>query len=95
MTLTKYNETAFGYCANVALKNNTSATIPSWSVVYDTGTATDWFEWFATFSSVGNVHTVKGVLFPTIAPGATRTFGFCANYHGAAVAPVIKSVNSL
>jgi hypothetical protein len=89
----RYFETAFGYCANVNVTNKSTATVPAWTVSYDTGTASQYFTWFAVDSAVGSLHTIKesGVFF-AIPPGGIRSFGYCAMYHGAAVAPVVKSV---
>jgi hypothetical protein len=94
-TITKYFDTAFGYCANVNVSNKTSAVIPSWTVVYDTGTASEYFVWFATDTAAGSVHTAKASgAFMAIPPGSMRSFGYCAMYTKGSVNPVVKSVTA-
>jgi cellulase/cellobiase CelA1 len=94
-TITKYSETSSGYCANVSVKNSGATTVPTWTVVYDTGSARQWYHWFASVSMVGSIHTAKGTTaINQIVPGGTRTFGFCAKYFGGTANPVIKSVSA-
>jgi len=94
-TITQYFKTTFGYCANVSVTNKTTTVVPTWTVNYDTGSATQYFQWFATFSGTGSLHTAKGTIaLNALPPGGTRSFGYCAQYHGSVVAPVVKSVTA-
>ena len=64
-------------------------------MVYDTGSATQYYQWFSAFTAVGSVHTAKSnAAYLAIPPGGSRYFGYCARYHGASVAPVVKSVTA-
>ena len=76
------------------MTNKTTAAVPAWTVVYDTGTASQYYHWLDTDTSVGNVHTAKASsALLAIPPGGSRCFGYCAKYtNGAVVAPVVKSV---
>jgi hypothetical protein len=91
----RYFQSSFGYCANVFVTNKTSTAIPSWTVAYDTGTATQYFRWFGTETAVGSVHTVKATsAFLALPPNGTRWVGYCARYNGAAVTPIVRSVSA-
>ena len=89
-------KTSFGYCANISVTNKTTAPVPAWTVVYDTGSASQYFHWMGTDSAVGSVHTTKGSgALLAIPPGGSRWFGFCAKYSSSAIAaPVVKSVSA-
>jgi hypothetical protein len=93
-TITKYSETAKGYCANIAIKNSGGATASSWTVTYDIATSKQKTSWFGAFTTVNDaVHTVKGTgPAQSIPPGGSRTVGFCVNGTGT---PSIRSVTTL
>jgi hypothetical protein len=95
-TISKYNDSTVGYCANVAVKNGTSATVTTWTVMYDIGTAQQYSQWLASETAVsGSVHTARGLGGTTaIAAGGTYTFGYCVNYKSGVSNPSIKSVST-
>jgi hypothetical protein len=95
-SINQYFKSSFGYCANISVTNKTTAAVPAWTVVYDTGSASQYYHWMGTDSSVGSVHTTKASsALLTIPPGGSRYFGFCAKYTNTAVpAPVVKSVSA-
>jgi hypothetical protein len=95
-SINQYFKSSFGYCANISVTNKTTAAVPAWTVVYDTGSASQYYHWMGTDTSVGSVHTTKASsALLTIPPGGARWFGFCAKYASTAVvAPVVKSVSA-
>jgi len=94
-SISKYIDNSIFYCANVTLKNKGTATVSPWTVVYDTGTATEYMHWFSTDSVSGSVHTSKGVTaFSAVAPGGSYSFGYCARYHTTKPNPIVKSVSA-
>jgi hypothetical protein len=95
-TITKYFDSPVGYCANVNVSNNSSAPVPSWTVVYDIGAAIESYNWWTVSdSAVGSVHTAKGSgAIATIPAAGTFSFGYCASYKTTAVSPVVKSVSA-
>ena len=81
----------------MSVTNKTTTAIPNWTVVYDTGTASQYWRWFGTeTATAGSVHTVKSNNSALLAlpPNGTRWVGYCAMYKGGAVAPVVKSVSA-
>lgn len=97
-TITKYLDNGSLYCANVNVKNKTANAVSSWTVVYDTGTATQTAGWFSNDNVAGNQHTARGKgPASTIPPGSIANIGFCASYKAGTTPPnpTLKSVSSL
>jgi hypothetical protein len=95
-TISKYQEKADGYCANVNVKNNKTTTVSSWTVTYDIGAATQTKDWFASSNTgLTSERTARGgaTILTQIKPGRTHNFGFCAKFKTTTkVDPVIKLV---
>jgi hypothetical protein len=99
-TISKYEEKADSYCANINVKNNKATTVTSWSVAYDIGPGVQTKEWFTSSNTpAGSVQTARGgaTVLTQIKPGKTHNFGYCAKFKPgvAKVDPVIKSVTAL
>jgi hypothetical protein len=97
-TITKYLDNGSLYCANVNVKNKTTAPLSSWSVVYDTGTASQTAGWFSTETVWGSLHTAAGKgPAKGIPAGGTANIGYCASYKAGTTPPnpTLKSVSAL
>jgi pectate lyase len=83
-----------GYCANVILKNASSAEVASWTVVVELGQSALSGLWNGTVGQSGTQITVKPAGWNShIAPGQLLTaFGFCANKGGGSYQPSLVSI---
>ncbi|HEY5954971.1 MAG TPA: AGE family epimerase/isomerase [Polyangiaceae bacterium] len=91
-TLQQTTSWGTGYCANVNIANNGSATASTWTVVLELNQATIYTSWNANFSGNGSRKTITPVSWnATIAPGTMQTIGYCANNTGTNHTPQIIS----
>jgi endoglucanase len=83
-TFTKANDWGSGYEGRFTVRNDTTATINGWRVVFDLPAgSTLGSHWEADLASSGNRHTFTNRSWNgTLAPGATASFGFIVNGSG-------------
>jgi hypothetical protein len=88
------NDWGSGYCADVTIRNNGSATITNWQIVFDVNESSVYSLWNANYSVSGSVYTAGPVSWNgTIAPGGSQTWGFCANITGSNYQPTVISTS--
>lgn len=79
-----------GFCATVAIENESANPITRWSVVLDSAGATVSNLWSGKFTQSGQTITVQPEAYnSSIAPRSSTSFGFCANGTGT---PTITSM---
>lgn len=84
-----------GYCANATISNNGAQPVPSWRVVMDAHSAQINNLWEGAYTQSGSMYTVTPAPWNgTIQPGASQTFGFCADKTGSNYVPEVISVTT-
>lgn len=82
-----------GYCANVALKNSSSAAVTDWSAVIALNGSKLTSIWSAKGSVAGGLLTATPQGFNKVmAAGASASFGFCASSASATMRPSVHSL---
>ncbi|XYH92792.1 cellulose binding domain-containing protein [Sorangium sp. So ce1128] len=85
-----------GYCANVTVTNGRRFGIGAWEVVIDLHQSAVNASWSAEFDIAGSQMTATNTSSNgQINPGASTSFGFCANKTGAAWQPEVVSARHL
>ncbi|MBV7335694.1 glycoside hydrolase family 9 protein, partial [Chloroflexi bacterium TSY] len=84
-----------GFNAEVTITNQGTATLNGWSVSWDfPGQQTVTSAWSSTYQQTGQHVVIKNETWnPTIAPGASLTFGFGATYNGRNEDPTYFELN--
>nr|WP_237245719.1 non-reducing end alpha-L-arabinofuranosidase family hydrolase [Sorangium cellulosum] len=81
-----------GYCADVTVKNTSASPVTSWGVVVGLNGSTLGNAWNARVTaSGGQLHAANENYNGTLGPGASATWGFCANGTGK---PALASVSA-
>jgi len=79
-----------GYCANVTVSNTSSVASTSWTLGINLNQAKMSSAWNCQFSgNSGSVSVTPAAFNSALAPGASATFGFCANGTGANYKPTL------
>ena len=92
-TLTTQTDWATGYCDNVTIKNLSTTSTTSWTVVIQLNQSTENQIWNATLTTSGSQLTAKSLSWnAVIAPNGTTSFGFCATKTGTNATPAVVSV---
>lgn len=92
-TLTINSNWGTGYCARVAVRNAGTSTISTWSVSLAMNQSTLTNNDGGTFqsTSAGNYKVTPLSWNSTLAPGASTSFGFCANKTGTNYTPTVNT----
>jgi mannose/cellobiose epimerase-like protein (N-acyl-D-glucosamine 2-epimerase family) len=83
-----------GYCANVTVRNSSSFAASNWALGINLNQAKMSSAWNCQFSASSGSVTVAAVAAnAALAPGASATFGFCANATGSNYRPTLGKVS--
>ncbi len=94
-TLTFQSDWTQGYCADVAVANTGSTATTTWQAVINLNQSTVTSFWSASSAQSGMVLTATPLSWnAALAPGASTTFGFCANATGSNYHPTLVSVSA-
>jgi len=94
-TLTLNSDWGAGYCANVTVKNESAVPTSGWTVTIETNASSVNNLWNGTYTTSGSTVTVRNMSYNgNMTPGATQSFGFCANAWGNPYRPVITGVSA-
>src|ERR1700723_3148024 len=93
-TLTFQSDWTQGYCADVAISNTGSTPTTAWQAIINLNQSSITSFWSATSAQSVTDLTVTPLAWnAAIAPGASTTFGFCANATGSNYHPPPVSVS--
>jgi cellulose binding protein with CBM2 domain len=92
---TKDSDWGSGYQAKYTITNNTGATVNGWTLAFGLPSSAKLGSfWDATITTAGSTETAKNPSYaPTIASGATATFGFIVAGSGAPTSCTINGVS--
>ncbi len=94
-TVALSNDWGAGYCANVTVSNAGTAPTTGWTVVINLNQSVLSSLWSANQTTAGSTLTATPLAYnAAIGPGASVSFGFCANATGSNDHPTVTSVSA-